>query len=504
MARSIVIALASALLLWGSFPPLGWPFLVLVAPAGFMYAVVSAPSRRAAVLAGGAFGAVYFGALMEWIANLGQEAIVGLLLVQIPFYAGYAALLWGFRRHPGWELGVVATGGWAALEFLRERIPFGGLNWGALGYPLGEWAWWRGAAQFVGTSGLGIGVAALAAGIVLLVLRRQRRWLAGAVGLLAVLALLGAFAELPSGRTVRVAIIQGNSPCPLEHCSGEREAIFENHLRLTRQLEPGSVDLVVWPESATTFEVDPASPSEGQRLVAAEARRLDATLLVGGDRPATSETFINSNVVFGPDGELLGEYLKNHPVPFGEYVPLRPVFELVPETARVPRDMVRGSAPVVFASPFGAFASVISFEGAFARYSRQAVGMGAQLLVVASNEASYGVSSAADQFLGMTRMRAAENGVDLLHAAVTGASAVITQGGRVGPASELFSEDVVRGEVTLRGTDPTPYTRWGDWFAVVAMATLASTLTWRWLQQWGAEAGPARGRDRGKAEASSQ
>ena len=141
---------------------------------------------------------------------------------------------------------------------------------------------------------------------------------------------------------MRVAIVQGNSPCPLEHCSGERQLIFENHLRLTRQLEPGSVDFVVWPESSTTFTVEPGASSEAQEIVAAEARRLNATLLVGGDRTATEETFINSNVVFGPDGELLGEYLKNHPVPFGEYVPLRAVFGLIPETSRVPRDMVRG------------------------------------------------------------------------------------------------------------------------------------------------------------------
>ncbi len=486
MARSIVIALVSALLLWASFPPLEWPVLVLVAPAGLMYAVVSAPSRRAATLAGALFALLFFGALMEWIANLGEEAIIGLLVVQVPFYAVYAALLWGFKKNPSWEVVVVATGGWAALEFLRERIPVGGLNWGALGYPLGAWDWARDSAQLVGTSGLTIVVAGVASGLLLLLWRKDRRWLVGAVGVLVVVGVFGASsAELPSGPVVRVAIVQGNSPCPLEHCAGEREAIFQNHLRLTRQIEEGSVDLVVWPESSTTFEVDPTNPSEGQRLVAAEARRLGATLLAGGDRPASSETFINSNVAFGPDGELLGEYLKNHPVPFGEYVPLRAVFGLIPETARVPRDMVRGSDPTVFSAPFGEFASVISFEGAFARYAREAAGQGANLLVVASNEASYGISSAADQFIGMTRMRAAENGVDLVHGAVTGASVIITEGGRLGPVSALFGEDIVRGEVSMRSTGPTFYTRWGDWVAVFAMAALVSTLMWRWLQEWG-------------------
>ena len=126
---------------------------------------------------------------------------------------------------------------------------------------------------------------------------------------------------------------------------------------------------------------------------------------------------------------------------------------------------------------------MISFEGAFARYARDEVASGAQLLVVASNEASYGVSAAADQFIGMTRMRAAENGVDLVHGTITGSSVIVTEGGRLGPATELFTEDVTLGEVSLRVAGPTLFTRLGDWVAVLAMTSMATAVVWRSLQE---------------------
>jgi apolipoprotein N-acyltransferase len=73
----------------------------------------------------------------------------------------------------------------------------------------------------------------------------------------------------------------------------------------------------------------------------------------------------------------------------------------------------------------------------------------------------------------MTRMRAAENGVDVIHGAVTGASVVITNGGELGEQSDLFEDAVIEGVVRMRTQGPTLYTRWGDWLAVAAMVAAA-------------------------------
>ena len=58
-----------------------------------------------------------------------------------------------------------------------------------------------------------------------------------------------------------------------------------------------------------------------------------------GDRPISDTEWINANVVFDETGAIVTEYRKRHPVPFGEYIPARPLFDWIPELRRVPRDM---------------------------------------------------------------------------------------------------------------------------------------------------------------------
>ena len=79
--------------------------------------------------------------------------------------------------------------------------------------------------------------------------------------------------------------------------------------------------------------------------MASQAVRIGATLIAGGTRPGVEGTFDNYNVVFAPNGVIIGEYKKRHPVPFGEYVPFRRILEFVPQLDQVPNDMNRAPAP---------------------------------------------------------------------------------------------------------------------------------------------------------------
>ena len=160
-----------------------------------------------------------------------------------------------------------------------------------------------------------------------------------------------------------MAIVQGSTPCPLTHCFDERRATYEMHLALTRSIPEGSVDLVVWPEGSTGgFDADPVLNDDVSAAIGGEAARIGAYLLAGGDRPVSDEEWINANVMFGPDGRIVGEYRKRHPVPFGEYIPARPLFEWIPALDQVPRDMIAGTHHFVFGLAIGRIGSVISFE----------------------------------------------------------------------------------------------------------------------------------------------
>ena len=183
-------------------------------------------------------------------------------------------------------------------------------------------------------------------------------------------------------------------------------------------------------------------------------------------------------MLYSPEGVKIGEYAKQHPVPFGEYVPLRSLLGFIPQLDQVPRDMVRGTEPVVFPMAQGQLGSVISFEGAFPRSIRGISHAGSQLLVVATNESSFGDSAASDQLIDMTRVNAAAIGQDVVHAAITGKSTFITAAGEVGEGTDLFTEGVLYGEVAMRSAGPTPFTRFPNWVTLVALIGLIAALFW--------------------------
>lgn len=474
--RSIVGSALAGLLLVAAFPPYGLGFVGPIAVFGFLWSITLAERTRDAWVGGLAFGITFFGLLFPWLGELVDPALIALaplVLSQAAFTSVYAGILRRISAEQPLRWWVAATGGWAAMELVRLRFPFGGFGWGLAGYPMGEYALTRNATQFFGTTGWSVLVVAVAAGAVVLVRSADGRPLATASGVIALSVLGGVFmAPSADGEPVRVAIVQGSTPCPQQRCAGERAATYQTSLELTRSIEAGAVDFVVWPEGSTGFSVDPVLDQSIASEMGAEAARIGAVLLAGGDRPLSDTEWTNANVVFDTGGQIVGEYSKRHPVPFGEYVPFRPLFAWIPDLSRVPRDMIRGSEPVVFDEGFGPFGSVISFESAFSRYARDTVNAGARLLVVATSQASYPYSNASDQLIGMTRMRSAELGVDVVHGAITGKSTIITEGGVVGETTDLVAAEVLTGTVHMRSAGRTVYALLGDWLAVLAAVAL--------------------------------
>lgn len=468
----------SGLLLVLAYPPWGLGFIAPVAIAGFLWAIADAQRPSESWFIGWGFGIAFFGFLFPWLGELVDPAVIALgplVISQAAFTAVYARFLHRFDLDRPWIWWMAATGGWAAMELVRLRFPFGGFGWGLAGYPMGDYTPTRNATQFFGTTGWSVLVVGLAAAAVVWIRASESRPLTVVAASVAVLVAAGVVAPAVSdGEPVRVAIVQGSTPCPQQRCAGERVATYQTSLELTRSLEPGSVDLVVWPEGSTGFSVDPVLDASIAEEMGDEAARLGAVLLAGGDRPLSDTEWTNANVVFDTSGAIVGEYPKRHPVPFGEYIPFRPLFAWIPDLSRVPRDMIRGSDPVVFDEGFGPFGSVISFESSFSRYARDTVNAGARLLVVATSQASYPFSNASDQLIAMTRMRSAELGVDLVHSAITGKSTLITDGGVVGETTDLVAAEVLTGTVEMRQSGRTLYTVLGDWLALLAAVGLIS------------------------------
>lgn len=479
----VLVALVGGVVSALAFPRFG-PGLLIVPGIGLVaWALRQVTSRLQGFWVGWLYGFVFFMGVMWWSIELGLIALIPLALVQGLWFGGMGWLVAGWRATtpPQWVLLFTST--WALTEFARYHFPFSGLEWGGAGYAVAPYSFAREAASVIGTSGWTVLLVGVAAALGFFARPAERSLSYWAVGLVLVAGFAGAL-DRPNPIVnredlVRVAIVQGSTPCPFEKCApDERLRTFELHLALTKVIPSGDLDLVVWAEGSTgSVNADPVQNPEIGAAIGAEAARIGAWFLVGSDRPISSSEWINANVVFDDSGKIVGEYRKQQGVPFGEYIPFRPLFDWIPDLEQVPRDMVPGEGPVVFDTPNFDIGSVISFEGSFSRFARQHVRAGADLIVVATNEGSYGFTAVSDQLISMTRMRAAELGVPVVHAAVTGKSVIIDQGGDfASDVSLLGNQELVLGNV-VPGS-PTFYARVGDWVMYVAVLG-GFYLVWR-------------------------
>lgn len=484
MIPLLVAVLVGAALSVLAFPPFGPGLLIVPGITLFLVAIRFCESRRQAFWVGWLYGSAFFAGFMWWLAELELIALI-LVPVQGLFYAVFA---WWLQRYnegsPGrWVL--LAVGGWGFMELIRYHYPVGGLEWGAAGYALSDSILTRFPAAVIGTSGLTILVVLISA---LLALAFTRSWSHSTwVGVGFVVVVVGGSFAWWSMQTVDdsgvgAAVVQGSTPCPFERCPpDERLRTFEQHLELTESLQPGYAGLVVWPEGSTgSINADPVNNPEIGAAISAQARRLRAPFVVGSDRVLDDAHWVNANVYFDSDGNIVGEYRKQHPVPFGEYIPLRPLFEWIPALDRVPRDMIPGDGPVLF----GDIGSIISFEGGFSRYGLGTRRAGAKVLIVNTNTASYDLSPASDVWIGMTRMRAVELGIPVIHAAVTGKSTVIDLDGSVGPVTNLGTSEILQDGYRADQID-TPYTVTGD--LVMYLAAIVGIIAWSFALGSGVE-----------------
>lgn len=416
------------------------------------------------------FGIGFFGLLILWISIIGWVAWAVLVLLQALFL-GLFGFAWAVisRRISGGLAAVAAAILWTALEWARSIAPLHGFTWGELAQSQHDLPW------MLRTAGWGGGWAV--AWLLVLVnglvaeawsTYRLRGVSARVVGPAVIAALLlAAPLALPQershGHPLRVAIVQGNVP---QHFSGsfaaKNEVILKSHLRLTRRLGElaNPPALVVWPESSVGSDLE-RTPGV-KEAIARAARAAGATIIAGGNLDLPRGRYKVMAFQFSPQGKLVDTYQKTHLVPFGEYVPGRRFLEWIPQLAQVPRDAVAGSEPTVFDVNGVPVAPVLSYEGDFGALVRQRIEAGARLLVVGTNTSTWGRSAASLQHVAFSQVRAAENGVWVVHAALSGVSAFIAPDGTVTQSTALGRATSLVGEVRpASGT--TFYTRTGDW-----------------------------------------
>ncbi|GIG35065.1 apolipoprotein N-acyltransferase [Cellulomonas pakistanensis] len=491
---SAVLAVVGGLLTWTAFPDLGWWYAAAPGIA-LLFLAMRRDSARWNALLGWLWGLAFFLPLLTWADDaVGVVPWVALSVAEAGFVALFgAAWSWARRGEAVWRRGslqlVVFVVLWVAVEELRGMWPFGGFPWGRLAFSQAD-SPALALARLGGAPLVSAAVAAAGAAFALALLAARRFALLpvlGRVGLavgLVVVGLLVPMGTRAEDGTLTVGAVQGNVSEPGLHAFDNRREVLDNHLAgtyaLLDQVEPGDLDVVLWPENGT--DIDPEVNAEAAADIDAAAQAVGAPMLIGTIQYPETGGRYNTSILWEPGDGPVAWYSKQRPAPFAEYIPLRDLVRPFSSAVDlVQNDMLAGTEPGVVpleSERLGRtvrLGAVICFEVAYDGIVREAVREGAEVLVVQTNNASFGYSAESTQQLAMARVRAVELGRATVQVSTVGVSAVISPNGTVAQDTELFTPDQLVARLPLRQSH-TPAAALGAWPSGVVGA-LAVVMT---------------------------
>jgi apolipoprotein N-acyltransferase len=489
---SLVVALATGAASACAFKPLG---LWLLMPAAFalILALLWQTKRLSqALLIGWLFGFGQFVVGLNWIAtaftyqakmppSLGWVAVV-LLSIYLAVYPALATgVAWRIGKDNEPALALSFAGAWTISEWLRAWI-FTGFPWNPAAAamvptPLLD------VTHLIGTYGMSA-LTVLLGSVIWFEIRRK--WLPGVL-IVFVSALLWLLpSQVPDDPlTIKpIRIVQPN----IGQSEKWKPDLADQAARKLAALSgtPGGEipRLLFWPEAAVTMPLDdqrsgqPADAAAFERQRAAQSAAAGGYLLTGGlglesrnGQTVTGAT--NSIFALAPDGTVIARYNKSHLVPYGEYLPMRPILEPLGLARLAPGDFDFDSGPgpkTIELPRWGKIGLQICYEIIFSGHVVDESNR-PDFIFNPSNDAWFGWWGP-PQHLAQARLRAAEEGLPVIRATPTGISAIIDARGRVVSKLGWHKEGVIDGYIPAEAENPTPFARFGNAIPLLLAALL--------------------------------
>ena len=481
MVRSVLLIAASALLYCLAFPPLSLGPVAWLALVPLLVAAARLPPAKAA--GGGLLWGVaiacgvgsslpgmvsHYFELPAWI-GWGVFAAVGVALSGI-YYAAFAAWVsWLARRSAASPLAIAA--GWGACEFARAHLVVGN-PWALSAYSQVGFTPLMQIADASGPYGPGMLLAAVNAALAALLCpslrtRRPARSMAAVGAALAAVLIYGGIRMRQSfsvGEPIEVAAVQGAVERGMRWKPEYQGLGIAEYVSLTDRVAARHPALVVWPEYAINFYLD--EPTRERRAVLDGIRPLGADLILGGPHyaftPSGATVYHNSIYLIRHDG-VAARYDKMRLLPLAEGEFLGHTLE----SRSAP--FTPGQAAVLLPTSVGRVGAFVCFEAMYPELVRRFADAGAEILANLSNDDWFGSRAAARHHLAIASVRAIENRRFLVRATSNGYSAIIDPHGRIVSRSG-FGDPEVLTAVIYRSTTKTPYQRWGDAVAWLAIA----------------------------------
>jgi apolipoprotein N-acyltransferase len=472
------LALLGGLALLLAFPGFDRPALAPLGPAALALAVRGQRARSGLWL-GLVFGAAFFVPLLSWtgvyVGAVPWLALAGWEALHLGLLGAATALTSRLRWWPLWTAAL-----WVADEALRGRLVLGGFPWGRLGLsqtrgPL------LSLAAYGGVPLVSFAVALTGTLLAAALIAMRRAWreagtaalqgpaaslraVGGSVVLLLAVPVVGGLAWLPlpgssltdGGPTRTVAVIQGNVPRAGLEFNAQRRAVLDNHVNETMRLaadvhngKQARPDLVIWPENSS--DIDPYLNDDASSEISRAAQAVGAPILVGAIVEGPGEHIRNTAIVWDPVTGPGQTYVKRHPVPLAEYVPARGFFRFFSKQVDLVRhDQVAGDTVGALDLGGARVGDVICFEVVYDSLVQDVVDAGAGMIVVQTNNATFGFTDESAQQLAMSRLRAVEFGRTVVISATSGISAVVAPDGSVVRSSSLFTPATFVSDIAQR------------------------------------------------------
>lgn len=498
----VLLILAGGISALGFAPLNLWP-LSFLAVALLMDYVVRAPRLHDVLMRGWSFGVGHFIVGLNWIATAftyqanmpawyGWIAVVLLSLYLALFPAIAGAFAWRLFRHHKLAFIFVFAAAWMLCEWLRGTL-LTGFAWNPTGAVWLALPWVAQSARWVGAYGLSA-LVILTAGLFWFGLQRGRLTTVGVSLTLTMLFLLlgrsmDARPEPYSAFTIPFRIVQPNIGQNEKNDPARDEQNARQYASLSSGKPSPAPRLLFWPEAATLrfLELEPKARADLAALLGPRD-----ILITGGasvtldSRGGSDDVYRNSVFALDSAGVLLWRYDKAHLVPFGEYLPARPILARMGVSRLVPGDgdFTPGPGPRTFPLPgfgfSGAPASIgvqicyeIIFPGRVINAARRP-----SFLFNPSNDAWFGAWGP-PQHLAQAQLRAIEEGLPVIRATPNGISALIGPTGRVIATVARHRAGVIDGFIP-QPLPPTVFSRVGLWacalfgFCLCAIAVVSS------------------------------
>ncbi|MFH1540911.1 MAG: apolipoprotein N-acyltransferase [Elusimicrobiota bacterium] len=535
MRKKIFLCISSAILIILSFPIshstgsfwfLAWIFLVP------LFLAVQNEKPLKSFLYGTLTGFIAYCGILYWLvptfSTAGEPIIIGVIVLFLLSF--YLAVYYGFfcflsSLFPT-SFPLFFASLWISLEFIRTYL-FTGFPWALLGYT--QWSNLPiiQISEFTGIYGVSFLIILVNLAIVSIITNNSKCCVergevshkknssslirngniknCGFTLLLVLICLIFGFSKLTTRclplTTCRLSILQGNIDQHKKWNKQYEQEIMDTYNRLallttlnfplrtprsplrtlnsklqTTNSIPSA--LVIWPESSLPGYLK--SEQEVYDWTVNIAKKTKVQHLVSSNDYRNDKLYISAFLI-SSDGKIIGEYSKNHLVPFGEYVPLRnflcKFIKVINEIGEFSSDKEHN----VINSSIGKLGVNICFEAIFPNEIRKSVKNGAQIIVNLTNDGWYLKTSAPYQHFTMNIFRAVENRRFIVRAANTGISGFIDPFGRIRKKTEIFTTTVLIDDIPTMDTvdKKTFYTKFGDIFAYLCIIISIIFLTFR-------------------------